>query len=400
MLLVDDEVPFTTNMVKILSRRGYDVSAVNDGDGALRIVEEQDFDVVILDKKMPGKDGITTLRELKKKRPCVEVIILTGYGSIDSAIQAVGLGAYDYTMKPVHMAEMEEKIAEAFQRKLIQEERAREFLESAIPASPLPPPDSSRALMSKPNAALEKDYKDRCYRAEKMAAVGTIAAGVAHELNNPLTAIVGFAEGVRRQLSKLEGEENQDITREILDYVAIIRKESQRCQEIVQSLLTISHRANSELVSVDLNEVVGDTLMLLQNRLKNYPENYIYLDLSEPLPRVRGDPSQLTQVVLNLLTNAVDATQSGGHVTLSTFALGSSHVGLAVEDTGCGISQQNLDKLFMPFFTTKPPGQGTGMGLSICYNIIYNMGGEIAACSQEGIGSTFVVTLPLEDTSC
>jgi len=121
LLLVDDEIPFTTNLLKLLSRRGYDVSAVYDGDSALRIVQEHEFDVVILDQNMPGKDGITVLRELKKKRPHLEVVILTGYGSIDSALDGFELGAYDYTTKPIQLGDLEAKIRQAFQRKMLRE---------------------------------------------------------------------------------------------------------------------------------------------------------------------------------------------------------------------------------------------------------------------------------------
>lgn len=119
--MVDDEIPFTTNLAKLLSRRGYEVSAVNDGNSALRIVEEQEFDVVVLDQKMPGLDGITTLKELKKKRPLVEVIILTGYSAVDSALDGLELGAYDYTVKPIQLKDLEEKIRQAFERKLLRE---------------------------------------------------------------------------------------------------------------------------------------------------------------------------------------------------------------------------------------------------------------------------------------
>jgi DNA-binding NtrC family response regulator len=121
LLLVDDDVPFTRNLVWLLSRRGYEVSAVNDGQSALRIVEEQEFDVIILDRKMPGIDGIATLKELKKKRPDIEVIILTGAASVDSALDGVQLGAYDYTVKPIQLSDLEEKITQAFERKLLQE---------------------------------------------------------------------------------------------------------------------------------------------------------------------------------------------------------------------------------------------------------------------------------------
>lgn len=126
LLIVDDEIPFTTNLLKLLSRKGYEVSAVNDGYSALRIVEEQEFDVVILDQKMPGIDGVTTLKELKKKRPHLEVIMLTGHGSIESGVQGLQLGAFNYVMKPVTFPELLEQIVHAYERKIIEEERSQE----------------------------------------------------------------------------------------------------------------------------------------------------------------------------------------------------------------------------------------------------------------------------------
>ena len=126
LLIVDDEIPFTTNLLKLLSRKGYEVSAVNDGYSALRIIEEQEFDVVILDQKMPGIDGVTTLKELKKKRPHLEVIMLTGHGSIESGVQGLQLGAFNYVMKPITFPELLEQIFHAYERKIIEEERSQE----------------------------------------------------------------------------------------------------------------------------------------------------------------------------------------------------------------------------------------------------------------------------------
>jgi len=121
LLLVDDEIAFAANLLKLLSRRGYEVSAVHDGESALRIVQEREFDVVILDQNMPGKDGISVLRELKKKQPNIEVVILTGYGSIDMALKGFELGVYDYTSKPIQLGDLEAKIRQAFQRKILRE---------------------------------------------------------------------------------------------------------------------------------------------------------------------------------------------------------------------------------------------------------------------------------------
>jgi two-component system, OmpR family, response regulator len=124
VLLADDEVAFTNNIAKLLTKRGYEVTVVNDGENAVRVVEEQDFDVAILDLKMPGIDGIETLRQVKRRRPFLEVIMLTGHGSVESGIQGMNLGAFDYAMKPILLDDLLEKIAEAYQRKRLQEERS------------------------------------------------------------------------------------------------------------------------------------------------------------------------------------------------------------------------------------------------------------------------------------
>jgi len=118
LLLVDDDIPFVTNLSKLLARRSYEVSTVYDGDSALKIVEEKEFDVIILDQKMPGKDGLTVLKEIKKKRPRLEVIILTGVATVDTAFNGLQLGAFDYVAKPLELSDLEEKIGQAFHKKL------------------------------------------------------------------------------------------------------------------------------------------------------------------------------------------------------------------------------------------------------------------------------------------
>lgn len=125
ILLVDDEVAFANNILKLLSKRGYDVTAVNDGASAIRTLGEKEFDVVILDMKMPGMDGIATLKEIKKKEPLAEVVILTGHGSVESGIEGMQLGAFDFVMKPVSIDDLHEKVCQAYQRRLIEEERVK-----------------------------------------------------------------------------------------------------------------------------------------------------------------------------------------------------------------------------------------------------------------------------------
>ncbi|GLI33659.1 two-component system sensor histidine kinase NtrB [Desulforhabdus amnigena] len=270
-----------------------------------------------------------------------------------------------------------------------------------ITASPLRNSEGNpcHILLLKRDVTLEKEYQAKYYQAQQMATVGALAAGVAHEINNPLTAISGFAEGLKRRLPKLKEQVDKDLAEDFDEYINIILKECRRCQGIVQNLLDFGRPKSNDFRSVNLNMVVRDTLKLLQNHLKYYPEGHVRQELQEPLPFIQADASQLKQVVLNLLFNALDATQGRGTVILRTFSTNDQWVGLAVEDNGCGIPSENLDKLFEPFFTTKPAGKGIGIGLSTCYNIIQNHGGEILVCSEVEKGSTFLVRLPTEPST-
>jgi len=176
--------------------------------------------------------------------------------------------------------------------------------------------------------------------------------------------------------------------------VATILNECNRCRDIVQGLLTFSPRQNAEYARVDLNQLVEDVLKLLQHQLRRYPPDSVRLALAASAPEARGVAPELKQVVLNLVLNGLDAIRDGGQITLLTAPSGEQEVVLHVVDTGCGIAPEHMAKLFEPFFTTKPAGQGTGVGLSTCYNIIRQHDGEIQVASKSGRGSTFTVRLP------
>jgi len=265
-----------------------------------------------------------------------------------------------------------------------------------IIASPLKtdPATERQVLLFKRDLTREKEYQAQFYQAEKMATVGTLAAGVAHEINNPLTAINGFAEGLQRRVKRLEGVVPEEMLGEFREYTRTIIDEGLRCQDIVRTLLTFSRPVCTSKGPVDVNGCVRDTLFLLKHHFKRQQHLKITTSLAEDLPAICGDESQLKQVILNLLTNACDAIGERGEVTISTVESEAMGVKLVIEDTGCGISLENLDKLFEPFYTTKPVGQGVGIGLSTCYSIVRNHGGEIVVDSTPGMGSAFEVRLP------
>jgi signal transduction histidine kinase len=265
-----------------------------------------------------------------------------------------------------------------------------------IIASPLKTDVGSerQVLVFKRDVTLEKEYQAQFYQAEKMATVGTLAAGVAHEINNPLAAISGFAEGLRRRIKKIEGQVDGELGAEFKEYTDTIINECLRCRDIVQTLLTFSRPIATSLSPVDINGCISDTLFILKHHFKREPSITIKTALAESIPLIRGDESQLKQVIINLLTNAYDAIGQGGTIRISTHPTSRNGVELVIEDTGCGIPLEEQDKLFEPFYTTKPVGKGVGIGLSTCYAIVRRHDGEINVDSALGMGSAFRVTLP------
>ncbi|MFN7132936.1 MAG: ATP-binding protein [Myxococcales bacterium] len=220
---------------------------------------------------------------------------------------------------------------------------------------------------------------------EKLVAVGQLAGGVAHEINNPLGGILAFSQLMQRD----EGRSPED--REAL---ADIEHAALRCKRIVESLLKFSRRAPAGRVRFDVNRSVEDALTLFRSKLKERPRARLRTVLAESLPQVDGDPGEIEQVVLNLLVNALHALKNGeGHISVRTEAR-DGQLRVSVEDDGTGILPEHLPHIFEPTFTTKPPGEGTGFGLSIAWSIVESHRGRIEVESAPGTGSTFRVLLP------
>ncbi len=267
-------------------------------------------------------------------------------------------------------------------------------------ASPIFNPDSpeSRILIFKRDVTLEKEYQAKYYQAEKMATIGMLAAGVAHEINNPLTAVFGLAEGIKRRLPAIRRAVDPALYADVEEYIETILMECRRCRDIVRTMLSFSRPHTLAFSPVCLNEVVTDTLNILRRHLEERGRQGLTLtvNLYEPLPTLPGDEAQLKQVLLNLLVNSMDAIPGDGEITITTHPENDNTVNLSVEDTGCGIPPEYMDKLFDPFFTTKPVGKGIGIGLATCYSIVREHHGVIEVASEVGLGTHFTVKLPLE----
>lgn len=241
----------------------------------------------------------------------------------------------------------------------------------------------------------EKNFQMKYAQAEKMATIGTLAAGIAHEINNPLTSISGFAQGLQRRVGRLENKVEQDLIDDFEEYTETIIAECHRCRDIVKTMLTFSRPTESTARGiVRLNQCVGDILFILQHHLRDKHNITVETKLDPCLPPILGDESQLKQVIINLVLNAFDAMKDGGEIQIVTKKADYNRVKLIIIDTGSGISEDIQEKLFDPFFSTKQVGKGIGIGLSTCYNIVSNHKGSITATNNPEKGASFTVVLP------
>lgn len=231
-----------------------------------------------------------------------------------------------------------------------------------------------------------KETHDRLLQSEKLAALGEMAANVAHEIRNPLTSLGGFA---RRLLKKLEGHTEKR-------YAEIIVKEVERLERLLTDILILSRKSASPFKCQSVNKIIDSTLHQLSEELKAKKVELIK-DFAESLPSIDCDSQQLKQVFINLLTNSIQAMQGGGILTIGTYSITedeNSYVGISITDTGGGIPEKSVSNIFNPFFTTKDTG--TGLGLSITHRIVEQHRGEIELINRPGEGATFIVKLPIK----
>ena len=251
----------------------------------------------------------------------------------------------------------------------------------------------NRALMFLRDVTDRRSQELQLVQAEKMSGIGVLAAGVAHEINNPLTSVAGYAEALLRRFRDDPGLAQDPRLDAFQKYLEVIMRETYRCKGIIDSLLSFSRKSDGSVGSVDLNRVLQEVLELVRHKSR-YEHIEILEFLQHDLPPVLGDGAGLRQVLMNLLLNAHQAIQGAGIVEISTFREDQIGV-IRIKDSGCGIPPDQLAQIWNPFFTTKTVGQGLGLGLAITYNIIQRQGGEIQVESQKGEGATFTVRLQL-----
>lgn len=254
--------------------------------------------------------------------------------------------------------------------------------------------EMNRALVFLRDVTGKRLQELQLMQAEKLSSIGVLAAGVAHEINNPLSSVAGYAEALLRRLKDNKELADDPLLEDFPKYLQVILRESYRCKGIIDCLLSFSRKSDGSVCKVSLNEIMQEVLELVRHKSR-YDKIEIKLNLQADLPEVIADPAGLRQVCMNLLLNAHQAIKGVGVVEISTCSEDHSMVRLQIMDSGCGISREAIDQIWDPFFTTKEVGKGLGLGLAVTYNIVKRHGGDITVESQLGKGSKFTLRMPV-----
>lgn len=387
ILIIDDEKRLRMNLKLLLGHEGYTVTTAANGTEGVTCLQDTTFDLVITDIKMAGLSGFDVMEYIATRSPETPVIVITGYASTPSAVEALRKGAYDYISKPFEVEMIKISIERALEKGRLQRELKRhmEDLERRVA-------ERTRALEvmnEKLNHSLEqlKATQDQLIQTEKLSALGELISGFAHELNNPLTSVLGYAELLSRSAACPERSGPM---------VEKIRQEAMRCHQIVKNLLGFARKQKPEKKLVNVNTVCSKVLDLLTYQFKVNNVTVVQ-EFTASLPKLMADEHQLQQVLVNILTNAYQAlskSQRSGQVTVTT-TYDASQVSIRIADNGPGMAPEVRHRIFDPFFTTKEAG--TGLGLSLSYGIIKEHGGEITVDSVPHTGTTFTILLPRTD---
>ena len=405
ILIVDDEEPVRNLFAEYLSQT-YSCEKAADAYEALEFLSRESFALVLTDIQMPGLGGIELLRKVTELYADTAVIIVSGIDRTQRVIDAIRVGASDYIIKPCELDVLALRVERALDRRTLLR-NARKYKQDLV---------IRNTELAGRKAELEH-LQAQIAQTEKMASLGQLAAGVAHELNNPAGFIYSNIDVLKNYVTRLEHYLSAldqtplppDTTarinalKEEIDYVNIIADLSsiladcyvgaERIRDVVQNLRLFSRLDEADFKRVGFNEGIESTVRLLS---LYYRDGRIKLlqDYGE-LPQVNCYAALLNQVWMNLLMNAAQAIgKSAGEVHIKTRCEGETVIA-SFSDTGCGIAPEHLKKIFDPFFTTKPVGEGTGLGLSISHSIIARHGGKIDVQSTPGQGTTFTISIPV-----
>lgn len=383
ILIIDDEEVIVDLTSIILRNRGYRVLTASDAVTGLQIIEEERPELVLLDYMMPGMDGLTALREITARFPETYVLMFTGKGSEELAVEIMKAGASDYILKPFKTQDLAERIEHVLKVRTVQlhnrhlmDERQRLLAEVEAWNREL-----EQRVQEKTEAL--KRAQVEILQAEKLASLGHLSGGLAHEIRNPLNSISLFVQLMKGSVDDPEAQ----------DYLEKIMNEIDRIDGLLTRLLAAAKRPRYELSQVSIESVINEVVESFRPQLSHYGIA-VETCLRKTPPPFRADAAEIGQIFSNLIMNAIQEMQGGGTLTLEVDHDGKQAV-IRIADTGKGISDEHVASVFDPFFTTK--GRGTGLGLSVVYRIVSTYRGKIEVERTGADGTVFCIKLPLDD---
>ncbi len=396
ILIVDDQAENLNVLTAVLNLQGYQqVRCVSDSRQAVAAVLEFQPDLILLDLHMPHLDGIGVMDRLPEVIAVddyVPILVLTGDGSSAARERALSHGAHDFLSKPLNRTEVQLRVKNLLHTRLLYRQRKaqNESLEQQV---------RERTLLAEELANTNQRLRTtqaHLVQREKMASLGQLVAGIAHEINNPLAFVINNLFLVQEGLDRFAAS-HQEIPAEVLarleklgTQVRNSQEGAKRVKDLVTKLRTFSRLDEGEFKTVNIHESIESALLFLRHRM----EDRIEVERSYRAPDLLGCFSgEIKQVLMNVIANAIDSIEGTGKIMLSTIEQ-NEHFVIIVRDTGKGIPEEIRNNVFEPFFTTKQVGDGTGLGLAISYGIVKAHQGSIEFSSEAGKGTEFVLKIP------
>lgn len=372
VLVIDDEMG-PRESLRMLLKPSYQVHTADSVEKGLQLLTEKRPDAIVMDIRMPGMTGIEGLRKIRQIDPHLSVIMLTGFGALETAKEALRLGANDYISKPFDAREMREVISRNVER--------------------------TRTHRTSENAAGEiKELNSRLLhelaQKERLASLGQASAEFVHDIGNPLTIVWGYVQLLAKKLEDSEANSDTPKPANSNKELEIIEQNVRLCRDLLTMWQSYGSGEAAPHRLISISEIVREVVRGAEGMASERPVK-VESEITDDPCNLMGEAVQITRAIQNVVINAIQASlENQGGVTVSCVRK-EFYVDVRVSDTGSGISPEKIGKIFDPYFTTKQGKSGTGLGLYITKKVVEDHSGSIKVDSEAGVGTTFTIRLPL-----